>query len=337
MTGELTLERPTSAPSNPRSRPTLESVNRRGPILRPARKGSAPGTFGLDLTAGCAHGCAYCHIRGSSQFPGEGRVLHDPGTSLRLEAALDAMERPPQTVVLSPTSDPLPPLRGVRDETTRIVRILLGREIGVVLLTRGRIPSALIDLMAAHPDHARVAVGLSTMSRQLSRAIEPRAASPTSRLAGLARLIAAGVAAEARVEPLIPGLTDTRENIKPLFAGLARAGVRRAVVHYLFQHPAMMDPLAAALAPFGRAERLIDDFQGGPVYPLGSLGAAKHLPLETRRAGLARLACWGAEHGLDVETGATQNPDFPRHDDAPAAAPLPKPQSRARARDFATA
>lgn len=323
----LTREMPPPGVEDARARLVLEAVHRRGPILRPARKGSAPGTFGIDLTAGCAHACAYCHIRGSAQFPGEGRVLHDPGTSLRLEAALDAMAQRPSTVVLSPSSDPLPPSREVRAEAFRVARILLEREIKVVLMTRGRIPSAMIDLFAEHPGRARAAVGLMTASRKLSRALEPRAASPTSRLGGLARLVAAGVEVEARVEPLIPGLTDTRESIKPLFAGLARAGVRRVVVHYLFQHPAMAAPLASALAPYGFAERIADDFQGGPVFPVGSLGAAKHLPLEARRDGLARLCCWGAEHGLVVETGATQNPDFRLRIE-----PVPRPARRDEAR-----
>jgi len=313
----------------PRVRPWLDVVNRRGPILRAARKGGPAGLYGLDLTAGCGVGCAFCHIRGSPHFPGEGLIRFDPGTSSRLAEALAALAVPPEVVVLSPLSDPLPPIREVRDEALRVVRILLGRGVDLVLMTRGRIPGALVDLLASHPGKARVNVGLTTLNRRLSRAIEPSAAPPSSRLAGLARLAAAGVPVEARVEPLIPGLTDTRENVKPLFEGLARAGVRRVLVHYLFQQPAILGPLSAALAPFGLAERLADDFEGGPVFPVGSVGPVKHVPLETRRAGLARLFSWGAEHGLIVETGATQNPDLNRRVAEPA-----RPTSPARSTDL---
>ena len=297
----------------PRALPELVPVSRRGPLLRPAR-GASPelGTFGLDLTAGCGHGCAFCHIRGSQLFPGEGRVLFDPGTAARLAATLDGMDRLPGLVVLSPTSDPLPFQREIREEAIRVVRILLDREIDVALVTRGRVPRELVTLLAEHPDRVRVAVGITTLGRHLSRLLEPRAAAPGSRLRGLARLIEAGVPVEARLEPLIAGLTDTRENLKPLFAGLARAGVRRVVAHYLFQHPAMLETLTEALAPLGLAERLVDDYQGGPVFAVGSLGPTKHLPLDARREGFARVFAWGAEHGLIVETGAAQNPDFHR-------------------------
>ncbi len=306
---------------SPRSLPRLDVVHRRGPILRTARKGAIAGTYGLDLTAGCGIGCPFCHIRGGPHFPGEGRLPFDPSTSSRLVAALETREPGPQLVVLSPLSDPLPPIREVRDEALKVARILLEHGVDLVLMTRGRIPGAMIELLATHPERARVAVGLTTRNRALSRATEPLAASPSSRLAGLARLAAAGVRVEARVEPLIPGLTDTRDNIKPLFEGLARAGVRRVVVHYLFQHPAILVPMAAALDPLGLSERLVDVFEGGPVFPIGSLGAVKHVPLETRRAGLARLFCWGAEHGLVVETGATQNPDLHRRVAEPSGQP----------------
>ena len=297
----------------PRTLPRLLSVARRGPLLRPAR-GSTPslGTFGLDLTAGCAHGCPSCYIRGLASYPGDDRVLFDPETADRLAERLDTLDRPPHLVVLSPASDPLPYLRAVRDEAIRVVRVFLARGIDVAILTRGRIPLALVDLLAEHPDRARVAVGLTTLGRHLARLLEPRAAPPKARLRGLERLVEAGVTVEARLEPLIPGLTDTRENLKPLLAALARAGVHRVVSHYLFQHPATTGPLAESLGNLGLAERLVDSFEGGPVFPVGNLGPTKHLLLDARREGFARILAWGAEHGLVIETGASQNPDLPR-------------------------
>ena len=301
-------------------RPRWVQVQRRGPIVRPARANLAEsGIFGIDLTAGCGHGCAFCHIRGMAQYPGDGRVLFDPGVSGRLGPALEALDHPPRLVVLSPSSDPLPPNREVRAEAVRVVRTLLGRGIEILLMTRGRIAPALVAALAAAPELSQVALGLMSLDRGLVRRLEPWAAPPPKRLRGLARLIEAGVRVEVRLEPLIPGLTDTRESIQPLFAALGRIGVRRVVAHHLFLHPAMTGTLAAALSPLGWAEKLTDAYEGGPVFPIGSLGATKHLPLEARREGLARLTAWGAEHGLLVATGAAQNPDF-RRAEAPAPA-----------------
>src|SRR5262249_25718454 len=160
-----------------------------------------------DLTAGCLHGCPYCHIRGSARYPGPGRVLFDPRVVARLGPALDGLPEPPKLVVLSPESDPLPPIRDVRDAAVGAARTPLERGIATVVMTRGGIPRDLITLLAAHPDRARVALGITTLGPALSRALEPHAASPRARLKGLARLIEAGVPVEVRLEPLIPDLT----------------------------------------------------------------------------------------------------------------------------------
>lgn len=311
-----------------RRRARLLPVSRKGPVLQAAR-GADPdaGLFGVDLTAGCGLGCSFCHIRGSARYPGEETILFDPATTERLTAELEQRTAPPKVVVLSPKSDPLPPDREVRFETLRVVRTLLERGIAVRLMTRGRIGRPLRDLLAAHRDLVRVGVGLTTMNRPLSRALEPKAAVPAARVRVLAELAKAGVAVEVRLEPLIVGLTDTRANLVPLFQAVARAGVRDVIAHYLFLQPAMMASLAESLAPFGLSERVLEDYEGGPTFPVGSVGTTKHLPVDTRRVGLARLFSWGAEFGLDVRTGQAQNPDLPRSEPATLIAP-PPPRER---------
>jgi hypothetical protein len=111
---------------------------------------------------------------------------------------------------------------------------------------------------------------------------------------------------------LIPALSDTRENLRPLFRELGRIGVRDVLVHYAFLQPAIIPSLRDALAPFGHSERLVDLYEGGPVFSVGEAGATKHLPLDARREGLARVISWGAEADLLVRTGPGQNPDLPR-------------------------
>lgn len=338
VNGVILADRQVDAASMPalsvagRRRARMVPVSRRGPVLQAAR-GADPalGLYGLDLTAGCGHGCTYCHIRGTSRFPGDGLVRFDPATNERLVAMLDSLPEPPRQVVLSPSSDPLPPDREVRAETLRVARTLLERGIPVTIMTRGRIGRRLVELLAEHRSIVRVAVGTFTRDRDLACALEPNAAAPDVRLRGIARLLEAGVPVEVRVEPLISGLTDTRENLAPLFGRLASLGVSEIVTHYLFLPARGGDRLAESLARFGWAERVLDGFVGGPAFVLGSVGATKHLPVEVRRAGLARLLSWGAEFGLRVRTGRAQNPDLPRGDGfGTAPAPVSTPPARWR-------
>jgi len=53
---------------------------------------------------------------------------------------------------------------------------------------------------AEHPERVRVALGLTTLNRAISRALEPWAATPRTRLRGLNRLIEAGVDVELMLE-----------------------------------------------------------------------------------------------------------------------------------------
>lgn len=302
MSEVLTIE----APAGPR----LERVMRKGPVLRPSR--GIEGVYGLDLTAGCAIGCPFCHVRGSRRDPGNGRVRFDPLTSIGLDSALDDLENQVRRVVLSPFSDPLPRERPIRAEAVRVVDRLLGRGVEVVLMTRGRVPPAMLRRMAEQPDLCSVAVGLTSLSKTLMRILEPGAATPVGRVRDLKRLVEANLDVEVRLEPMVSGLTDTRENLAPLFQALANAGVRRIITHYLFLVPNLLDKLADDLAPLGWSERLRQDFDQGPVFSVGSVGNTKHYPRDLRQEGLARMTAWAAEHGLILSTGAGQNPDLPR-------------------------
>ncbi len=311
-----------------RRRPELVTVGRRGPILRPARGADESSRiFGLDLTAGCGLACPFCFVRGQATFPGEGRVLFDAEAAWRLEGVLARLDRLPRQVVLSPWSEPLPPVREVRAEAARVARVLLDRGVEVVLMTRGRVPRSFARVLATGPGVGRAAVALTGLSRTTARALEPLSPAPALRLRGIAALIEEGVPVEVRLEPLVSGLNDTREAVRPLFAALARIGVRRVVAHYLFRTPATEGPLAAALGRLGLAEKLADDYEDGPIVRLGSHGTTKHLPRAARQDGFARLASWGAEFGLLVQTGAAQNPDLPLAN-LPPVAPPPAPSPR---------
>jgi len=293
------------------ARPTVQTVRRRGPLFRKASAGAPAGLYGLDLSAGCGVACPFCHIQGSARDPGPGRILFDPRVAERIGSELDSMAEPPERVVLSPGSDPLPPDRTIRAATLRVIERLRARGIAVELMTRGRVTKDIARALSPDPADCRAAVALTTLDRTLSRTLEPQAPVPAFRLKGIETLLGQNVPVEIRLEPLILGLTDTAENLRPLFRALAKLGVRSVTAHSLFLQTAMTRPLQDALAPLGLAEKLIDDYDRGPVFSIGSIGATKHLPLSVRKAGLGAVIALGSEFGLSVVTGRGQNPDLP--------------------------
>lgn len=98
----------------------------------------------------------------------------------------------------------------------------------VMITTKGALITRDIDLLSAMAAEglARVTVSLTTLDHRLSRAMEPRAASPKRRLAMINALARAGIPVGVNIAPVIPGLTD--HEIERLLEGAAEAGAGSA-------------------------------------------------------------------------------------------------------------
>jgi len=91
-----------------------------------------------------------------------------------------------------------------------------------------------LELFEEHAGAVFAQVGITTLDRRLWRGIEPRTAPPEMRIATIEALTKIGVRTTARLDPLIPDVTDTDESVLPLLRTLAKAGVRSAAASYLF-------------------------------------------------------------------------------------------------------
>ena len=132
-------------------------------------------------------------------------------------------------------------------------------------------------------------------------------------------------AALAAVEPLLPGLTDTRANLAALLDALAEAGVRHVCAGYAFLRPAARAALHAALQGLGLHEPVLGAYEGGPVLRPASQPPAQFLPRPRRQRGYSRLMALAAEKGLTVSISNQANPDFDS----------PRPAARRSLRDEA--
>ena len=106
-------------------------------------------------------------------------------------------------------------------------------------------------------------IGLITLDPRIAAAFEPGAATPEVRLAQAAELIGAGIPVEARLDPILPGVTDGTDCLEPLCAALARIGVRRIAASVLFLRPAVTGSLRRHIKDKLMLDRLLDCFAGG--------------------------------------------------------------------------
>ncbi len=94
----------------------------------------------------------------------------------------------------------------------------------LTIVTKSHLVTRDIDLLApmAALGLVRVVLSLTTLDRRLARRLEPRAATPSRRLAAIAALAAAGIPTGVMVAPLIPALTDWE--LESLIEAGARSG-----------------------------------------------------------------------------------------------------------------
>jgi DNA repair photolyase len=266
--------------------------------------------LGLNLLRGCAHRCAFCSVRGSPYYgTGEELLLYNDNVT-RLAVELDARPRLPRAVFVSPATDPFPPFAEVQEETCRVVASLADRGVESWLMTRGYIrPRALAELKL-HRFRVKVTVSLTTCDRTLQRILEPFCASPRLRLRQVMALRQAGIPVQVALDPLIPGVTDTRENLADTLNAVAATGVRHVTASYIFLREGIAANLAAVLEPLGLEDDVRAAFANGPLLSAPGLSAARYLPRARRQRGYGMLISLAARHGITVSFSGSTNPDF---------------------------
>lgn len=217
----------------------------------------------INLTVGCAHDCIYCYARGYSGFPGEDKVIIYENILDKLEAELLRRRSKPQAVYFSPSSDIFQPIPQVLELSHSILDFLLSKGIGVAFLTKGRIPEKTLGLLLNHADKVRAQVGIITHDDIIRSTFEPNAATVDTRLEQMAKLVAGGVDIEARIVPILPGITDTFNAIEHLCEAISRCGVKKAAMSTLFLRPAIAASLGRRISDKDILNSLVSFYRDG--------------------------------------------------------------------------
>src|SRR5262249_22601272 len=153
------------------------------------------------------------------------------------------------------------------------------------LMTRGYVRPFALKVLTAHSKSVKVLIGMTTLDRPMQRIVEPLAAPPRMRLRQIAQLRGMGVAVQVGLDPLMPGLTDTRDILEPLLQALADAGVQHVTMGYLFLRPTIADNLVRTMRPHGWDEMVLDAFAGGPMLAGEGVAPARYLAKPRRQRG----------------------------------------------------
>ncbi|NKB51960.1 MAG: PA0069 family radical SAM protein [Rhizobiaceae bacterium] len=166
---------------------------------------------------GCEHGCVYCFARPTHSYMGlsagldfESKLYAKPNAAKLLHKELAAADYKVKSMAMGTNTDPYQPIEKQWRITRDILEVLEETNHPVGIVTKSALVTRDIDILSrmAAKGLARVAISITSLDRKLSRAMEPRAATPTLRLDTLRQLSDAGIPTSVMVAPIIPALTD---------------------------------------------------------------------------------------------------------------------------------
>lgn len=232
----------------------------------------------LNAYRGCEHGCVYCFARPGHEYLGlssgidfETKIFIKRNAPELLRKELSAKKWQPQVVVMSGVTDCYQPFEKTFEITRRCLEVFAEFKNPIAIITKNHLVTRDIDILArmAEWHGAHVNMSITTLDRDLARALEPRASTPARRLEAVRLLSEAGVPVNVMVAPIIPCLTD--DEIPAILEASAKAGAQSAakvmlrLPHNLKDH---FEQWLEVHAPLRKQKVLnrIREMRGGRLY-----------------------------------------------------------------------
>ncbi|MGO9659871.1 MAG: radical SAM protein [Acidimicrobiales bacterium] len=189
--------------------------------------------YTINAYRGCSHACTYCFARPTHEFLGLGvgedferRIVVKVNAVELARVELSSPRWGGDLIAMGTNTDPYQPAEGKYHLTQGIISALSQRGNPFSILTKSTL--VLRDLRqlaeASKRTHVRVNLSIATLDREVWRLTEPGTPPPAKRVEAVSRLNDAGVACGVLVAPLLPGLSDSEEQVAEVVTACRRAG-----------------------------------------------------------------------------------------------------------------
>jgi DNA repair photolyase len=209
-----------------RARRIINEVPARSPV---------PFRYTINAYRGCSHACTYCFAR-----PTHAYLDLDPATDFdrvivvklnaveRLRAELAPKRWRGEHIAMGTNTDPYQRAEGKYRLTRGIVEILTEARNPFSILTKGTLILRDLDVLteAARRTRVEASFSIGTLDEDVWRATEPGTPHPMRRVEAVARLNEAGIACGVLLAPVLPGLSDRREQLDAVVRACVEAGAR---------------------------------------------------------------------------------------------------------------
>jgi DNA repair photolyase len=213
--------------------------------------------WSLNPYMGCAHRCTFCYVRAferRAERPSDERY----GSSIRVkvnvaEVLARELKRPSwtgATVAVGAATDPYQPAEGRYRLTRACLGVFAAASNPFSIITRGPMIVRDIDVLQNAARRAEVGVTFSipTLDEEVWRRTEPSTAHPRQRLRALRELVEAGIDARVGMAPILPGVSDSPDQLAEVVRAAREAGATGIWANLLFLRPGTREHFLEHLA-----------------------------------------------------------------------------------------
>jgi DNA repair photolyase len=218
-------------------------------ILNECHSERVPFRWTVNPYRGCEFGCKYCYARytheymelDGEEFETKIYVKQDAGPLAERDLGCEGVWG--EHIAIGTATDPYQPAEKEFGATRAILERVAEREgLSLSITTKSNQVLRDVDLLQRISARSALSVNLSvtTVKTHLARLLEPRAPRPDLRLEAVTKLREAGIAAGVLAMPVLPGLTDSEQDLDALAAAVSAAGAQWFAANVLFLMPASL-------------------------------------------------------------------------------------------------
>lgn len=173
--------------------------------------------YNMNLYKGCSHGCIYCDSRSNCyQIKNFNIVRGKLNVISTLERELSRKEK--GVIGMGSMSDPYNPQEKKYEITRDALKLIQKYNYGVSIDTKSDLVLRDIDCLKeiSKKNNVIVKFTITTASDELSKKIEPHVCPSSKRFAAIKKLSDNGIFVGIMINPVLPFITDSAENIRSL-------------------------------------------------------------------------------------------------------------------------
>jgi DNA repair photolyase len=260
---------------------------------------TCPPKYALNTYLGrCGHDCIYCY---AAKFP----VFNSPPKPrTELVGIIEQMARdtkPKLPVMISDCTDPYQPLEIEHRITRKCVQTL--SECGFPLLIVTKSDLVTRDIDSFQRTSTVVSMTVTTPDEAIAKQIEPNAPTPEKRVSALQKILASGIHAHARIDPIIPYVNDNSEHFEALVSTLAAVGIKQITISTLKPVRGFFAKVKQTLPE--KHEKIVEAYEDARW-----ITGYKYLSTEKRLAIIRRLRPIVLKYGLKFATCRENLPEY---------------------------